>query len=60
MIINCLYIYCITLSENTKTTRASGFCVFAVQNYLFPPMSRPGFRRETMSLFEYFFGERVF
>jgi hypothetical protein len=28
--------------------------------YRFPPMSRPGFRRETMSLFECFFGERVF
>jgi hypothetical protein len=28
--------------------------------YRLPPIRGPGFRLETMSLFEYFFGERVF
>jgi hypothetical protein len=43
--------------EKDKEKSCPGDRIFL---YLFPPISRPGLRRDTMSLFEYFFGERVF
>jgi len=47
-------------ARTKKLAFASFFVYHDLIGYLFPPMSRPGFRRLTMSLFECFFGERVF
>jgi len=42
--------------KQTKRTHLGAFCLF----YRFPPISGPGFLLATTSLFEYFFGDRVF